>query len=789
MIALSQTVTVKDNETGELLDLTMIMSELPKVFVTTNSQGKADFSGFKNSEKIIFSRLGYKTQIFSFQEIEKINFEILLSASSISFDEIVVSATRWSQTSKNIPAKISVLSPKIVALYNPQTAADLLAASGEVFVQKSQQGGGSPMIRGFATNRLLYTVDGVRMNSAIFRAGNIQNVISLDPFAIQNTEIFFGPGSVIYGSDAIGGVMSFQTLMPEYSIADKTLVNGKFSSRYSSANNEITHHFDVNLGCKKWALVTSFTQSKFGNLRMGKNGTDEYFKTFIVQRIDNTDVIFENTDPLVQNPTEYSQSNLMQKISFRINAENEIQYGFHYSETSQYSRYDRLIERQSNGLPSSAVWNYGPQIWLMNNLSFAHSKENRFFDKFVFRVAQQYFEESRIDRKFNHYRLRTQLEKVDAYSVNFDFEKTFQKNRFFYGSEYVLNKVNSEGSAIDIRNGNSIEVPDRYPISDWKSLAVYLNYQYVASENFLVQSGIRYSAFKVESDFTRLLNFYPFDFSKTTLENSSTTASLGIVYRPTENWKISANVSTGFRAPNVDDIGKMFDFSSGEVIVPNTDLTAEYAYNAELSLIKVFGDFLKIDITGFYTFLDDAMVRRAFTVNGADSILYNGEMSKVYAIQNAAFAKIYGFNAGFEVKFGAGFSFSTRYNYQVGQEEMDDKTVSPSRHAAPAFGVSRFVFQKNKFVMQLYAIYSAEVSYEDLNEEERQKTVLYATDANGNPYSPSWYALNYKAMYPIIENLSVSAGIENITNQRYRPYSSGLVAAGRNFVFSLKLNF
>ena len=163
-------------------------------------------------------------------------------------DEVVVSATRWRQTSSNVPSKIITISPREVTLQNPQTAADLLGISGKVYIQKSQQGGGSPMIRGFATNRLLYTVDGVRMNTAIFRAGNIQNVINLDPFATESTEVFFGPGSIIYGSDAIGGVMSFQTLTPQFSSDDETNITGKFSTRYSSANNENTGHFDVNLG-------------------------------------------------------------------------------------------------------------------------------------------------------------------------------------------------------------------------------------------------------------------------------------------------------------------------------------------------------------------------------------------------------------------------------------------------------------------------------------------------------------------------------------------------------------
>jgi hemoglobin/transferrin/lactoferrin receptor protein len=785
----SQTITVKDNETQKPIELATIVSATPKAYATTNVEGQADISAFKGAEKIEIRRLGYRTEMKSYSEIEKMNFEVILTASLTQFDEVVVSATRWSQTSRNIPSKISIISPKDVALYNPQTAADLLGSSGEVFIQKSQQGGGSPMIRGFATNRLLYTIDGVRMNSAIFRAGNIQNVISLDPFAIENTEVFFGPGSIIYGSDAIGGVMSFQTLTPQLSLTDKPLVTGKAVSRFSSANNEMTNHFDVNVGWKKWASITNFTHSKFGDLRLGKNGPDEYLKPFYVQRVDSVDRVFENKDPRVQNPSGYSQMNLMQKVRFSPNKKWDFQYGFHYSETSEYSRYDRHIETQGNGLPRAAVWNYGPQIWMMNNLMISHNSNNKVYDRMAIRLAQQYFEESRIDRRFNHHRLRTQLEKVNAYSVNADFEKSVNKHRFYYGAEYVLNDVTSIGSAVDIRNGNPMLVPDRYPASEWSSYAGYLNYQFVASDKFLLQAGARYSSFNIQSDFTRHLDFYPFDFTSSTTKNSATTGSLGLVYTPTKTWKISVNGSTGFRAPNVDDIGKIFDFVSGEVIVPNTSLNAEYAYNGELSISKIFGDVVKLDATGFYTYLDNAMVRRAFQVNGQDSIMYDGQMSKVYALQNAAYGTVYGFNAGIEIKLPSGFSLSSRYNYQIGREEMDNGDISPSRHAAPAFGITRLTYQKEKLFMQFYAMYSAKVSYANLNEEERQKPVIYAKDDDGNPYSPSWYTLNFKAMYQFHQNLAVSAGIENLTDQRYRPYSSGIVAPGRNFILSLRANF
>ncbi|TAH19294.1 MAG: TonB-dependent receptor [Cytophagales bacterium] len=788
-VANAQIITIKDKETQMPIELVTLISGKNNTFTSTNAKGQADISAFKGEEKIEIRRVGYKSEIKSYEEIEKMGFEVLLNASLTQFDEVVVSATRWGQISKNIPSKITVISAKDMAWYNPQTTADLLGASGEVFIQKSQQGGGSPMIRGFATNRLLYTVDGVRMNSAIFRAGNIQNVISLDPFAIENTEVFFGPGSIIYGSDAIGGVMSFQTLTPQLSLTEKPLITGKAVSRYSSANGEISNHFDVNIGGKKWASVTSITYSQFGDLKMGKNGTDKYLKNYYVSRMDGTDRVVENPNPRVQNPTGYSQMNLMQKVRFSPNKKWEIQYGFHYSETSDYARYDRLIETQTNGLPVSAVWNYGPQIWIMNNLTVTHKGNNKIYDRMTIRLTQQYFEESRIDRRFNNSRLRTLLEKVQAYSANFDFEKSIGKHKFYYGAEYLLNDVNSIGTAVDIRNGNPILVPDRYPASKWNSYAIYSNYQYFISDNLLMQAGARFNTFGVQSDFTRHLSFYPFDFTNSTTQNSATTASLGFVYTPADSWKISANASTGFRAPNVDDIGKIFDFVNGEVIVPNTSLKAEYAYNGEIGISKILGSIVKIDATAFYTHLDGAMVRRSFQVSGKDSIIYNGIKSKVYAIQNAAFATIYGFNVGIEIKLPTGFSLSSRYNYQLGKEEMDNKNINRSRHAAPAFGTTQVSYQKDKLFMQFYAMYSAEVSYDNLNEEERQKPVIYASNSEGKPYSPSWYTLNFKAMHQFHQQISVSVGIENITDQRYRPYSSGLVAPGRNFIISLKANF
>lgn len=785
----SQILTITDTESGQPLDLVTLSGDHMKSFVITNSDGQADISSLKGAATIEIRLIGYQTLVTGYAALEQSGFSITMQQTAINLNQVVVSASRWNQDEREIPARILTISPKEMALENPQTTADLLNISGEVFIQKSQQGGGSPMIRGFATNRLLYTVDGIRMNTAIFRSGNLQNVISLDPFSFENTEVIFGPVSLIYGSDAIGGVMCFQTLKPQYSLSGKPLISGHALGRYSSANNEITGHLDVSVGWKKWAFVTSFSSNNYGDLTMGSHGPSDYLRPWYVERVDSTDVVVTNDNPKVQKPTGYSQINLMQKIGFKPNEHWEIEYGFHYSITSDYSRYDRLI-RTKNGLPRSAEWYYGPQEWMMNNLIVTNTSSNVMYDQMTLRLAWQLFGESRVDRDFQKPTRYHRAEQVNAWSANADFIRNLGiRHTFYYGLEVVWDEVKSTGTDEDITTGNVAVGPSRYPQSTWASYAAYLSYTFRITPKFLLQTGARYNYFTLKADFTNNLPYYPLPFSEANVKNGALTGNLGFVYNPAEKWSLIMNLSTGFRAPNVDDLGKIFDSEPGSVVVPNPDLKPEYAYNAELGVAKVFGEAVRIDLTGYFTYLDQAMVRRDYTLNGMDSILYDGEMSKVQAIQNAAFATVYGIQAGLEVKLPAGFGFTSQFNYQKGEEELDDGTKSPLRHAAPWFGVSHLTFTSGKLELDLYGIYNGEISYANLAEEERGKDYLYAKDADGNPYSPSWYTLNIKALYQITNNFSVSAGVENITDQLYRPYSSGIAGPGRNFILALRARF
>lgn len=785
----AQTLTVTDNTTGLPIEFATIYDSDNNLSAITNIQGQADISEFSESKDISIRYIGYREKVYSFEELEELKFMVTLSPSDIALNEVVISASHWKQETREIPLKVTSINPENVQLQNPQTAADLLTVSGEVFVQKSQLGGGSPMIRGFATNRVLIAVDGVRMNTAIFRSGNVHNVISLDPFAIQNTEIIFGPGSVIYGSDAIGGVMSFYTAKPIFSTNDNLYARGNSTARASSANNERTVHVDVNLGREKFASLSSISYSDFDDLRIGSNGPNEYLRTFAVTQDQNGDSVVSNSNPKILTPTKFNQLNLMQKLRYAPNESWDINFGFHYSESSDLDRFDRLTLTDVNGDPRYADWYYGPQIWQMNNLNILKKSDSKLFDQASLTISQQYFRESRHTRRFQSNQKVSREENVDVFTLNLDLEKNIDpSNRLFYGGEVVLNDISSFGFNENIETNSTSPTSTRYPDgSDWNSYSGYVSHRLKLSEKINIQSGLRYSHFFLDATFDQ--TYYPVPFNDISINEGAFTGSLGLVYTFDESLQVNANLSTGYRAPNIDDAAKVFDSEPGSVVVPNSNLKPEYAYNADLGFTKVINDVVKINLTGYYTILKDALIRRDFMINGQDSIQYDGRLSRVQAIQNSAQARVYGLQAGLKLELPSGFRLASQINIQQGEEEQEDGTYAPLRHAAPTFGETHLSYIYDKLEIDLYAEYNGELSNSELAPSEKGKEYLYAKDDNNNPYSPSWYTLNLNSAYQVNSTVKVSAGIDNITDQRYRPYSSGIAAPGRNFFVAVRANF
>jgi hemoglobin/transferrin/lactoferrin receptor protein len=783
----AQQIQVLEANTGIPVSGAALFNSDKSKSAITDFDGLVDISKFSDDERITFQHISHVSVTLIKSQILQNGNLVEMATDANTLDEVVVSVAKFGQLKKDIPQQIVSISSEDVLFSNPQTAADLLESSGQVYVQKSQLGGGSPLIRGFSTNRLLITVDGVRFNTAIFRAGNVQNVISIDPFSIERTEVILGPGNVVYGSDAIGGVMNFSTKKPKFSFEEGIAFSGNTTGRYATANNEKTGHIDFNIGHKEWAFLTSVTFSDFDDLKMGKYGPDDYLRPEYAETINGEDVIITNPDPRVQVPTGYNQINAMQKIRYMPSLDWDFNLGLFYTTTSDYPRYDRLIRKRGDEL-RAAEWYYGPQEWLSGNLQITNKMDSGLYDQSLINLSYQQFKESRNDRDFGEVTLFSTEEKVDAYSVGIDLTKKFSALTLFYGLEGVHNVVNSVGNRTDISTGSTMPDASRYPDgSTWSSYAIYSSIQWKLNKDLSFQGGLRYNHINLKASFDP--SVYDFPFEDANLDTGALTGSAGLAWQASDilGWKL--NFGTAFRAPNIDDVGKIFDSEPGSVVVPNPDLKPEYAYNGELGATLNFNNVVKLELATYYTQLEDALVRRDFNLNGITQIEYQGELSNVQAIQNAAKAEVYGFEAGLEVNFCEQLQLTSQYNITDGFEEDDAGNQNPIRHAAPQFGNTHLIWTWKNLKLDAFAEYNGQFDFEDLAPSQAANDFLYAKDSNGNPYSPKWYTLNIGAQYDLTEDLQLNTVLENITNQRYRPYSSGITAAGINLIVAASYSF
>ena len=724
--------------------------------------------------------------VCGFSQVKKPKVVTDSSFKEVNLDEVTVSASRFSEMKKYVPQQVQTVSAEKIKFLNQQTTAEMLTHTGTILVQKSQLGGGSPIIRGFEANKVLIVVDGVRMNNAIFRGGHLQNVLSMDNSILDKTEILFGPSSVLYGSDALGGVMSFFTKNPFLSSDEKTKTGGNAFFRYSTAYNEKTGHVDFNIGAKKIAFLSSFTFSDFGDLKQGSNYYSKYptwgKRSFYVERINGTDSMITNSNPSKQVQTNYNQFDFLQKVLFKIgNVENVL--NFQYSTTGDVFRYDRLTETNSSGVAKSAQWYYGPQKRLLAAWSLNLSAI-KLYDRGSITAAYQNIEESRHNRNYKSSRLNHRIEQVNVVSLNADFKKNINKNEFNYGAEILYNKVNSKANFENISTGQTGALDTRYPDggSNTQTYAAYGTILHKVTPKVLINGGFRYSYNRLYSKFNDK-TFFPFPFNDINQTSSALTGNAGLIVLPDGGWRIAALISSGFRTPNVDDMSKVFESGGGTVIVPNPNLKPEKTLNYEATVSKAFLNKYQISSTIWYTNYSNALSTDFSTYNGSPTIVYNGSTSQVVTVVNKNKAYVWGLSGTIAGDINEHFSFSTVLNYTYGRIKESPKNY-PLDHVAPFFGRTSFFVKYGRFKGETFALYNAAKKSADYNLRGEDNQIYSADPVNG--YTPGWITANLRSSFDINKYAIFQFTVENILDKYYRVFASGLSAPGRNFVFTLR---
>jgi hemoglobin/transferrin/lactoferrin receptor protein len=713
-----------------------------------------------------------------------------------NLDEVTVYANKFAEKKKNIAQKIDVINSKTIARYNSQNSGDLLINTGNVFVQKSQQGGSSPVIRGFEASRILLVVDGIRLNNAIYRAGHLQNVITVDQNMLESVEVLQGPASTIYGSDALGGVVHFRSKQPKLSTSKKTLATGSAFARFSSANDEKTSHVDVSIGGQRLAWLQSYNYSDFGDMKMGNNYPDKY-PTFgrrdsLISIEGGVDKVVANSNNRVQEFSGYKQWDITQKLLFRQNNKVSHSLNLQLSNSTDVPRYDRLQDKRyfSAAIGTTlryAEWFYGPQKRLMGAYTL-DVKQLSFLDEFKVVLSYQDIEESRQQREYLRYdRFDSRKEHIKVAAFNIDGHKTWGNNDLIIGVDGQLNDLSSTATRTNLTTGAVSKLDTRYP--DGKNNVNYFGVfaQHtlkMKSGKLVLNDGIRLQAVNLHS--TIVDNSF-FNLPVTDIKQSpfAVTGNLGLVYMPSADLRITANLSSGFRAPNVDDLARVFESSTAtrRVIIPNPDIGPEYTYNFDLGIAQMIKETVRFEVTGFYTLFRNAITPAPFKLNGQDSIMYNGVRSAVFANQNVNKAYVMGFNARLKIDFSKNFVFDNTVSYTYGRFKNSNGTKTPLDHVPPVFGKSSLSYGYKEFSTEVYGMFNGWKKLKDYN-PNGEDNGQYAT-ADG---MPAWFTLNWRASHPLGKYLLLQVGVENIFNRNYRYFASGFSAPGRNVIVALRAN-
>ncbi|WP_417984595.1 TonB-dependent receptor plug domain-containing protein [Flavobacterium sp. ZT3P35] len=689
----------------------------------------------------------------------------------------------------SLPFQVVVISAAQMDFQNFQSTADVLSNSGSLFVQKSQQGGGSPSIRGFEASRVLLLVDGVRMNNLIFRAGHLQNVITVDESMLDNVGIFYGPASTLFGSDALGGAVSMTTKKAKFLDEVQNKWTGAVNMRYSTINQEQSIALNLNYASKKFAALTLVSFNDFGDLKMGKNKNhkEDFFgeRPFFVATINSLDQLVANKDKYVQKNTAFKQYNLMQKLSYKTNLGFEHGLNLQFSTSTDIPRYDRLTETDPSTGLRHAQWYYGPQERVLGIYSL--NKKKAFISSDLkLTVAFQNVKESRHNRRFGNYNLQSREEEVKMYSVAVDLTRKFKSGELFYGLESYYENLNSSAHSTNINTGSKNSISTRYPNGDNAMLRneIYISYNDKIADNTFWNLGARVGNTALKSTIADN-SFFSLPFSKIEQNNFTYSGTIGIVKNTSEHCALKANVSSGFRVPNIDDLAKVFESVQGTLIVPNSKLKPEKTVTADIGIVmQTNSKKIKFENTYFYTRMYNAIATSPFQYEGQSVILYDGTLSKVFANQNKGKAFITGLSTKFSAMVVSKVKVDANFNYNLGRIIEEGAPQAPLDHIAPFFGKIGILYANSRASIEAYLLYNGKKKRSDYS-SSGEDNLQYAP-VNG---MPAWETYNVKTSVEVYHNATLFAGVENILDTQYRTFSSGINAPGRNIYGGFRYNF
>lgn len=685
----------------------------------------------KDKPTILVSCLGFESvELEVNSETANEKLQIKLRPVSVQLNKsIVVTATKHELFSHKIPEAVSVLTQEELKLNAPRSMAEALIGATGVWVQKTNHGGGSPFLRGLTGNQTLLLTDGIRLNNASFRYGPNQYFNTIDVFSVERAEVIRGKGSVLYGSDALGGVINVITRSPEF-VSGKPRIVGRGHLKWMNQEMEQSGAAELEFRSKNLAVLGNVNHKNFGDLYAGGN------------------LGFER-------PSSYNETGTHLKAKWRIANRWLMTSAFNYLVQNDVHRYDQVAQR------GYETYKFDPQIHRLFYARMEHFGENPFFKKISFTVSNQFSDETRKFKKQNSATITKENDAVENYGFVLDAFSEFNESwSAVSGLEYYTDRINSYKTETNTETGAQTAKRGLYPDnSKMKNFALFS--QHTLEFNAVkLQFGGRFNANRLKSVDEK--------FGEVSLNPESVVGNFSFQYLPNSHDNFILSVNSGFRAPNINDISSFGLFDYG-IEIPTQDLSPEKSVTVEAGY-KRLSEIFTFSMFAFNTRLKDQIVRVEASFNGSEFI--DGE--RVYTKQNVAKSNIYGVEAESGIKLNRDFSLLNNITWLYGKNLENDE---PMRRIPPLNGKLALRYKKSKIYGEtefLFATKQDRLSSGDIDD--------HRIPEGG---TPGWQILNLNLGYSL-KKISINSGIRNIFNQAYRIHGSGVDGVGRSVWLALR---
>jgi outer membrane cobalamin receptor len=642
---------------------------------------------------------------------------------SLDLNEVIFTGKKLKSNVFNTAESISILHSKALSLNSQRNTPELLNEAPGVFLQKTNHGGGSAFLRGLTGNQVLYLIDGIRINNAITRYGPNQYLNTIDRFSLERIEIVRGSGSVLFGSDAIGGVINMLSINPD--VNQQKALSGKISTRIGSNHLEESLNGRISYKNKESWLTSGITTRSFGDLIGGKNTK-------------------------LQHPSGYDEFCYDVKTNIQINKRHTIQGLLQYVHQKDVPVYHKYI------LENFALNKMDPQKRSLAYVGYTYTPEKGFIQNIKFTPNIQQVAESRWSKKNNSNLTTIENDTVEIFGVLTELNTLKNigdwKWSGSHGFDLYHDKVNS--NRIQMYDNNTpIFKRGLYPDDATQISYAFFTNQHIEKNKFQVTLGnrIQFLSLQIPIDNGQIINIQPKAWVGNFYVAQSILPKLKLIY----------GLNTGFRAPNIDDLGSLgiVDF---RYEIPNYELRPEKSAQIQIGY-KWNGPKFNWETYTYYNRLKDIVVRNK---KGNETI----DGYPVYIKENAENGYIMGLETNFQYILGRSLQLTGSLTYTYGQNTSKKE---PIRRIPPLFGYVNIQYQKEKYWAKLF--------FQLAGKQQRLAAGDISDNRIGRLGTPGWSVINISNGFNF-KKMDINLTLQNVLDKDYKFHGSGINGVGRSLI-------